>query len=583
MPRLSTFIILSLIAASATTCNHSAYKADLILTNGKVITLDSDSNVFKAIAIKGNRILALGSNRNMKRLSGASTQIIDLKGKSVIPGLIDAHSHLNLAAFSELTQEIPISTTVKDINESIHQMTKNRPNGEWIVIPKLFSTRLKEMRWPSITELDSVAPDHPVFLDGSYAAMVNSYALEISGITEKTEHAGVLMDDTSGAPTGIIRSSAYNLLRRAPPQILTDDQKSEAIIAMMKRYNEVGITSVNIRSAKPSDWNYFQDIRRQGLSTIRTNLTFHQRDLGIGNEDLLEDIRAKIIGLGFKSGMGDEWVRVGPFKWQIDGGILTGTAFLREPWAKYYPGRVRQVHGITNMDYQGLQLITEEKLVSIITLTEALGWDFTAHCTGGAGVDLMLSAYDQVRSINPVTDRIFSIIHGNFYTPESIKKMKKLGVYADMQPAWFFKDADAMVFLLGDKRVQAFHPYKSLLDAGVLVNGGSDHMVKFDSYTSVNPYNPFLAMWTTITRVTAQGSVINPEEAISREQALKMYTINNAYLTGEEHLKGTLEQGKLADLVVISDDLLTCAVDDIKDITAVLTMVDGKVISYRDQ
>ena len=156
--------------------------------------------------------------------------------------------------------------------------------------------------------------------------------------------------------------------------------------------------------------------------------------------------------------------------------------------------------------------------------------------------------------------------------------MSELGVYADMQPAWFYKDADAMKYILGEERIQTFHPYRSLFAAGVMVNGGSDHMVKWDANTSVNPYNPFLAMWTMITRTTERGTVIVPEEAITREQALRMYTINNAYASKEESIKGSIEPGKLADMTVLSDDLLTCPVDHIKSIRSELTIVGGKIV-----
>jgi predicted amidohydrolase YtcJ len=160
--------------------------------------------------------------------------------------------------------------------------------------------------------------------------------------------------------------------------------------------------------------------------------------------------------------------------------------------------------------------------------------------------------------------------------------MKNLGVYADMQPAWFYKDSDAMNYVLGKRRIKSFHPYKSLFDAGVKVNGGSDHMVKFDSYAAINPYNPFLAMWTVITRTSGRGSIIVSEEAISREQALRMYTINNAYASFEENLKGSIEPGKLADLVIISEDFLVCPVEKIKSIEAEMTMVGGKVVYQSD-
>jgi predicted amidohydrolase YtcJ len=193
-------------------------------------------------------------------------------------------------------------------------------------------------------------------------------------------------------------------------------------------------------------------------------------------------------------------------------------------------------------------------------------------------VDLLLEVYEQVDKVKSIKDRRFSIIHGNFFTDRAIERMSVLGVYADMQPAWFYKDADAMKKILGDERIETFHPYRSMMDAGVVVNGGSDHMVKWDADASINPYNPFLAMWTIITRTTERNTVIVPAEAITREEALRMYTINNAYASFEESIKGSIEPGKLADLAILSDDLLECPVDQIKNIQSELTIVGGKIV-----
>ena len=172
----------------------------------------------------------------------------------------------------------------------------------------------------------------------------------------------------------------------------------------------------------------------------------------------------------------------------------------------------------------------------------------------------------------------FSIIYGNFYRISAIKRMKDLGIYANMQPAWFYKDADAMTNILGEERILYFHPYRSLLDAGIIVNGGSDHMVKWDANSSINPYNPFIGIWTAISRITERGTLINPSEAITREEALRMYTINNAKASFEESVKGSIEPGKFADMVVLSDDYLTCPVDNIRDIESVMTILGGKIV-----
>ena len=193
-------------------------------------------------------------------------------------------------------------------------------------------------------------------------------------------------------------------------------------------------------------------------------------------------------------------------------------------------------------------------------------------------MDLLLDVYEEVDQLKPIADRRFSIIHGNFFTDRAIQRMSGMGVYADMQAAWFYKDADAMKKILGEERIKTFHPYRSMLDAGVVVNGGSDHMVKWDADASINPYNPFLAMWSMVTRSTERNSVIVPEEAVTREEALKMYTINNAYAGFEESIKGSIETGKLADLAILSHDLLECPADQIRKIESHMTIVGGKIV-----
>lgn len=193
---------------------------------------------------------------------------------------------------------------------------------------------------------------------------------------------------------------------------------------------------------------------------------------------------------------------------------------------------------------------------------------------------MLLDVFEEVNKSVSLEDKRFSIIHGNFFTSGAIERMASLGIYADAQAAWFYKDADAMKTILGDQRIKTFLPYRSLLDGGVVVNGGSDHMVKRDPDQSINPYNPFLAMWSMITRTTERGYVIVLGEAVSREEALKIYTINNAGASFEESLKGSIEPGKLADIAILSDDLLTCPVGQIKNIKADLTIVGGKIIYY---
>jgi predicted amidohydrolase YtcJ len=454
----------------------------------------------------------------------------------------------------------------------IKGQTLKKEKGEWIIFPKFFSTRMKELRQATLAELDSVAPYHPVFLNGSYGGMINSAAIRISGITKKDVNRGVLVNEKTGKPTGFIRGTAFSLLKMSPRKQLTPQDRLKALQTMLKRYNRYGITSLNSGSGDLEQVAMYQDMFKNNQLTTRIYQNI-MLQMNSGNITA-EKVRDRLKSFKCVTGDGDEWVRIGPLKVILDGGILTGTAYLQEPWGD----RARAIFGIEDTTYRGVLNYTREDLLAIVSVANELNWSFTAHSTGGGGVDLLLDVYGEVNKLKPIKDRRFSIIHGNFFSEEAIKKMSELGVYANMQPAWFYKDADAMEYILGEKRIKTFQPYRALFDAGVIVNGGSDHMVKWDANTSINPYNPFLAMWAVVTRTTERGTVIMPSEAITREEALKMYTINNAYASFEESIKGSIEPGKLADMAILTDDILTCPVDQIKKIQSEMTIVGGKIV-----
>jgi predicted amidohydrolase YtcJ len=568
---LASLVVLFILMLIHIGCK-SLPSVDLILLNGKIVTVDKNFTVAEAVAISKDKIVAVGTNNKIRKLAGSQTKTIDLKGKTVVPGLIDGHLHPESAAVSELDEEIPDLHTTDELLSWIKGQTLKKEKGEWIVLPKFFSTRMKELRQATLEELDSVAPDHPVFLDGSYAGMINSAAINVSGITKKDNNRGILVDKKTGKLTGIIKGSAFNLLKIPARKQLTAQEKLNALQSMLKRYNRYGITSLISGSGDSEAVTMYQDMSKKDALTARICINIM---LPMSSDSLtLQKVRDRLKTLKYVTGNGNEWVRIGPLKIILDGGILTGTAYLQEPWGS----KARDIFGIEDPAYRGVLNYSREDLLAIITAANELNWSFTAHSTGGGGVDLLLDVYGEVNRLKPIKDKRFSIIHGNFYSAEAIKKMSELGVYANMQPAWFYKDADAMEYILGEKRIQTFHPYRSLFNAGIMVNGGSDHMVKFDANTSINPYNPFLAMWTVITRTTERGTVIMPEEAITKEEALKMYTINNAFATFEESLKGSIEPGKLADMAILTDDLLTCPVDKIKNIESELTILGGKIV-----
>jgi predicted amidohydrolase YtcJ len=204
----------------------------------------------------------------------------------------------------------------------------------------------------------------------------------------------------------------------------------------------------------------------------------------------------------------------------------------------------------------------------------------TAHTTGGGATDALLDAYEVANRDNPILGRRFVVTHGNFPNARAIERARQMGIVFDCQPAWLYADADAIKDVFGPERMRDFLPLRTLFEKGIVVAGGSDHMIRFDSRNAINPYNPFLGMWIAITRKTVSGAVFGPEQTLTREQALRMWTLNGAYASFEEKSKGSIEPGKLADMVVVSDDFLHCPVDKIKDMEALLTVVDGRVV-YR--
>ena len=544
---------------------------DMIIINGKILTVDEQFTIAEAVAIKDDKIIAVGTNNEIRKLAGRQCKTIDAAGKTVIPGLIDAHLHPEMASISEIEETIPDVHTIQELLDWIKGQATTKQEGEWIIHPKMFFTRLIDLRQPRLSELDSAAPSHPVFLNGSFGGMINSAAMKLSGIDKNTVHKGILKDKESGNLTGFIRASAFGLLQLPPQKTLSPQEREDALLAMLQRYNRYGITSLCSGAGDFESFAMYRELGNEGKLTMRIYQNIILRLNTVTKASMLADT---INAFDFVTGDGDEWARIGAVKVFLDGGILTGTAYLREPWGD----KARSIFGVRDPNYRGVVNLSPEELFAIVSAANENDWKFTAHSTGGGGVDLLLDVYEQVNRIRSIKDKRFSIIHGNFFTDRAIQRMSELGVCADMQPAWFYKDADAMKKILGEERIETFHPYRSMMDAGVVVNGGSDHMVKWDADASINPYNPFLAMWTMVTRTTERNNVIMPSEAITREEALRMYTINNAYASFEESIKGSIEPGKLADLAMLSDDLLDCPVDQIRDIKSELTIVGGKIV-----
>ncbi len=553
--------------------------ADLILHNAQVVTVDANFRTTEAVAVKDGRIVAVGDDEQVLRRRGAKTRTMDLDGKTVLPGLYDSHVHPLGAATSELTAPIPNLKSLKDVLEHIQKQAAAKPEGEWIVLRYAFPTRLKEARFPTKAELDAAAPKHPVLYHAGPAGIANSMALKVSGVTKDTPNPGsgvVVKDPATGEPTGMLRS-AYGVLKGVPSEQdkLTADAKRDALKKLFALYNAQGLTSLADRNAGREALDHYLALREKGELTVRLNVARSFSPSG-PREDVvrrLEELPGK-DKRGGPTGIGDEWVRIGPIKLFLDGGMLNGTAYMREPWPK------GDTYQVTEDNYRGLLFIKPEQLQMVLEEGVRRKWQMTAHTAGEGAMDVLMDAYELVNRTVPIKDLRCCITHANFPSERNLELCKKLGVCADVQPAWLWKDGTTLLEVLGEKRVRWFQPYKSWLKY-TTIGGGSDHMIKLDSLESVNPWNPWLGIWVTLGRATERGTLLTQDERLSREQALRLYTINNAYLHYEEKEKGSLEAGKLGDLIVIDRDVLTCPLNDIVTTKVLYTIVGGKVVYER--
>jgi predicted amidohydrolase YtcJ len=548
--------------------------ADTIYTNGKIITMSKHSPSAEAVAIRGNRFIAVGTNAEVAKVAGTGTVRVDLKGRTVVPGLVENHTHPITAALAEQDQPVPTMNSIADIQAYIKKRAAELPPDRLIFVPKIYPSRLKERRYPNRYEIDAAAPGRRAMCDNGYAGVINSVLLKEVGITRDTPQPpnGKIIKDEKGEPTGLILGATQLLREMRASRAPTHADRVWAIKAMQKAYNAAGITSTFDRSQGPEGFRAYQDVRRKGEMTVRTNVTYYITASGTP-----KDVEAHIRSIPFVTGWGDDWLKVGPIKTTVDGGILIGTAYMREPW-----GQHTELYGYRDPDYRGVQAVPKENLFTMARVANELGWQMTAHATGGGALDLLLDAYEEANRQKSIVGRRFNAMHANFPNAAAIERAKKLGVVFDSQIAWYHEDADALAKTFGPSRMSHFLPLRSLLDAGIVVAGGSDHMIRFHPRDATNPYHPFYGMWMAVTRKTTGGAVFNPEQRVTRQEALRMWTIDGAYNSFDESRKGSIEPGKLADMVVISKDYLTCPEDEIKDIEALRTVVDGKVVFESD-
>jgi len=548
--------------------------ADLVVHHAKVVTVDSQFRIAEAFAVRGERIVAVGSDDEVMKLVGPKTQVLDLKGRTVLPGLMDSHTHPTGAAMYEFDHPIPEMETIADVLKYIEQRVAVAEEGDWIGISQVFVTRLRDQRFPNRNELDRVAPKNPVIFSTGPDSAVNSLALKLSGIDKDFKitdgQPGYLeKDPQSGELTGILRSCSRLIKSKSKSKSATEAERLDRLKQMMTAYNAVGLTSISDRNAGDDAINLFAKLHAEKNLTCRVFFSY-----AINAQDSVDKIEERLKkAAAHPLHAKNDWLWLRGVKCFLDGGMLTGSAYMREPWG------VSTIYGITDPAYRGLLYIPAEKLKSIARLSFDNGLQFTAHTVGDGAVHSLVEAYEAINRDLPLRDHRPCITHCNFMSGEAIDRMKAVGIVADLQPAWLRLDGATLLKQFGEQRTEYFQPYRTLFEQGVIVGGGSDHMQKFGSVRSINPYNPFLGMWITLTRQPRWAErPLHPEQVISREQALRLYTTNNAFVMFAEKEKGSIEVGKLADFIVLDRDYMTCPINEVADINVRQTFVAGKQV-----
>ena len=570
--RLTT-LAASLLLAGARSAATAERPADLVVLNGRVLTVDASFRIAEAVAVREGVFVRVGANADVRALVGSATRVIDARGRSVVPGLIDSHVHALGVAAGEAVDPYRDLRSVSEIQQWVREKAKRTPEGQWIWTPRTYPPRLRELRFPTRAELDAGDPAHPVVVDGAYALMLNTRALEAAGITGDTRppQGGIIVKDAAGQPTGLLRNVGPMLARFQPGA--HDERGADVPLDVLeevhRRYNRVGITSVIERGAGLEGYRAYEKLAAERRLHVRATVT-----LRLASDGTMEGAERAIRALPVRFGEGDERVKVGPLKIVVDGGILIGNAYMRSPYGR----KAGALYGFDDAAYRGSLTLTPEQIRNVIRAGHRLGWQMCSHVTGDAGVDAVLDAVEAADADSPIRERRYTLIHAYFVDAATAKRAARLGVCVDTQPAWYYKDADVLAGALGEERLRPFIGLADWIKGGVRVAINTDHMFGLDANAALNPFNPFLTMYVAVTRRTEGGRVHGPEQAVSRPEALRMMTADAAYLSFDEKRKGSIEVGKLGDLAVLSEDFLACPEERLREIRVVATIVGGKVV-----
>jgi predicted amidohydrolase YtcJ len=533
----------------------------LILFNGKIRSFDRQGSIHEAIACAGSRIVRTGGSDDLRRLAGPETKVIDLKGRTAIPGLTDTHVHLSEKGTAEMElvdcRDFYVDVgSVSDILQRLANAADSAPKGSWIVAhgSPMQDFRLKDKRFPDKRDLDGAVPDHPVSISfGAHITVGNSLALTAAKITRDTpDPAGghIKHDPDTGEPTGELHERAQLILKKVAPEF-NYLQLKDGIVFALKQCLERGVTTVHdiVRYAEPV--RAYQEIYKEGRMHARVSILPRVIESMIESKSLIE--------LGLITGFGNEWLRVGGVKMSIDGGITGRNACFYEPYEDD-----EHNHGIIR--------IQQDELNHTVIKCHEAGLRCCVHAIGDRAFDMALDAYENAIENSPRKDHRHRIEHmGNWLcTPERMQRMVRSGIVAIPNIAIGYYVGDAILDCVGEKRLTKAFPFRTLLKNNVVIAGGSDS----PGYWPVDPLRDIAAC---VSRKMRWGEVWVPEERISVNEAFAMHTTTASWVGFEENEKGSLESGKLADIAVLAEDPFEVQPEKIKDLKVEMTLVGGEV------
>jgi predicted amidohydrolase YtcJ len=522
-------------------------KPDLILHNGNVYTMNSKEPRAQAIAIARGRIVGIGSDADVMSLAFAGGRKIDLGKKTVLPGFIDAHSHPAMAGVMHLRMVDCDLRSIAAIQSALRERAAKTRAGEWVLGFKYDDTKTSDGRPLTIGDLDAAVPDHPVQIEhrGGHTVYCNSLAFQNAGITDKTpdpEGGRIEHDQATGKLSGRAAESARVLFDKVIPNNVTRADHREGVKLISKMLAKTGITSAHEAQGTPSDLLAYQDAREAGDLLYRAYCFINYRYID------------SMIAAGVRTGLGDEWVRVGAMKLVCDGSISERTARLSQP----YEGRP---------DDYGILVMTEEQLYEYGRKAHAAGWQIGTHANGDVGIDTTLRVYERLQRENPRPDPRFRLEHCTVINDELVARIKALGAIPTPFSTYVYYHGEKM-WHYGAERLNHMFALRSFLDAGIRATQASDY--------PPGEFIPMMALQSEVTRTDSKGNIWGPKQKIKVEEAIRVGTVHGAYASYEENMKGSLEAGKLADLVVLGRDPMKEEPSTLITIPVERTMAGGR-------